>query len=330
MMDRIASKLNRSGRLWTVGGSLLNASLLIAITINPSAYAQAAVTASPLPSPDSLAFEVASVRQNKTDEKPSMNVSPTTGDSFTPTGGLYAARNIALVSYIAFAYKLTNKQLQAVVTQVPWAMEERFDIEARAEGNPTKDQHRSMMRSVLSQRFQLAVHFETRNVPVFMLVLAKPGKLGPQLRLHSLADPECAAPESAPIPDNTTGGAAEDAEGFAHHPCGAIVRMKPSGPGRMREGARDVPMTLIAAILTGVGNVERPMFDQTGIKGNVDFNLEWGLVRANLPVREAFHPDDSAATFQEALQEQLGIKMLAKKGPADFFIVDHIEQPSPN
>ncbi len=253
-----------------------------------------------------------------------MNVSPTTGEDFTSTGGLYSARNIALVSYISFAYKLTNKQLQSVVAQVPWAMDEHFDIEARAEGDPTKDQYRSMMRSLLAERFHLAVHFETRVVPIFVLVLAKPDKLGPQLRLHAPADPECTAPAPA-----TRGATTEDAEGFPDR-CGAMLRMKPSAPGRMREGARDVPMTLMAAILTGVGNVDRPMFDQTGIKGNVDFSLEWGLVRANVPMGEAFHPDDSAPTFQEALREQLGIRMRAKKGPVDFFLVDHIEQPSPN
>ncbi len=81
------------------------------------------------------------------------------------------------------------------------------------------------------------------------------------------------------------------------------MRMKPRAPGRLRDGGRDVPMTLVAGILTGVGNVDRPMFDQTGIKGNVDFNLEWGLVAANLPGGEEFHAGDSAPTFEQALKE---------------------------
>lgn len=102
-----------------------------------------------------LEFEVASVRPNKSDNKGFMNVNPTGGDNFTPTGGLYVARNIVLVSYISFSYKLTMKQLQSVVSQVPWITEDRFDIEARAEGNPTKDQYRQMMQSLLADRFKL-------------------------------------------------------------------------------------------------------------------------------------------------------------------------------
>ena len=105
-----------------------------------------------------------------------MNVDPTSFDSFTPTGGLYVAKNIALAEFVAFAYKLTNKQLASFESQVPWSLEELFDIEARAEGDPTKDQYRLMMQSLLADRFKLPVHFETRDVQIYALVLAKPGK----------------------------------------------------------------------------------------------------------------------------------------------------------
>jgi uncharacterized protein (TIGR03435 family) len=327
MMNRII----RGRRLRFFGLSLLIACVPVAIATDAARAVHAQVSTVHLSSPtaDKLDFEVASVRQNKTDGKASMNVSPTTGADFSPTGGLYSAKNIVLVSYIAFAYKLTNKQLQSVVSRVPWAMEDRFDIEARAEGNPTKDQYRSMMRSLLAERFKLAAHFETREVPIFALVLAKPEKLGQQLRLHQASDPVCSEPASTPAPGAARGLAEEDAAGFPES-CRGIRRMKPSAPGRLRNGGRDVPMTLVAGILTGVGNVDRPMFDQTGIKGNVDFSLEWGLVAANLPSGEEFHPDDSAPTFEQALKEQLGIKMLRKNGPADFFIVDHVEHPSAN
>ena len=143
-----------------------------------------------------MSFEVASVRQNKTGGKSSMNVDPTSFDSFTPTGGLYVAKNIALAEFVAFAYKLTNKQLASFESQVPWSLEELFDIEARAEGDPTKDQYRLMMQSLLADRFKLPVHFETRDVQIYALVLAKPGKLGPQLRLHRADDLVCAPSQS--------------------------------------------------------------------------------------------------------------------------------------
>jgi uncharacterized protein (TIGR03435 family) len=291
----------------------------------PECQAQSTVAApSPSPKESKLEFEVASGRQNKTNDKASMNVDPTPGDSMIPTGGLYSARNILLVQYIAFAYKLTNRQLQSVVSQVPWVSEDRFDIEARAEGNPTKDQYRLMMRSLLADRFKMAVHFETRQVPVYGLVLAKPGKLGPQLRLHRTDDPVCAA-----SPAVTRGPFPADAEGFPEF-CGGPVNMKPSAPGRMKDGGRDVPMSRFAAILTGVGVVDRPMVDQTELQGTVDYSLEWIQVAANVPFGAEFHPDESAPTFEEALKQQLGIKMVPEKGPIDFFIVDHVEHASEN
>jgi uncharacterized protein (TIGR03435 family) len=271
-----------------------------------------------------MSFEVASVRQNKTDGKASMNVDPTSGDSFAATGGLYSARNIVLASYISFAYRLTNKQLQSVVSQVPWVMEERFDIEARAEGNPTKDEYRAMMRSLLEERFKLVAHFETRQVPVYGVVEAKPGQVGPQLRLHRADDAVCLGPPTtarAPFP--------ADAEGFPEF-CGGIVRMKLSAPGRMKGGGRDVSMALIVSNLAGVGVVDRPMVDETGLIGTVDFSLEWRLAAENVPSGQEFHPDEDAPTFAEALKEQLGLKMVPQKGPVEFFVVDHVERPSEN
>ena len=191
-----------------------------------------------------------------------------------------------LVQYIAFAYKLTNKQLQSVVIAGPWTMTTLFDIEARADGNPTKDQYRLMMQSLLAERFKLTVHFETRQVPVYGLVLVKPGKLGPQLRIHQPDDPVCAKPSAARGPE----GFPPAADGFPDF-CGAQVRMKPSAPGRMKLGGRDDPMAQFAAIATtGVGAVDRPVLDQTGL-GNVDFNLEWQVVAANFAPGEEFHPD---------------------------------------
>ena len=131
-----------------------------------------------------LEFEVASVRKNKSEDEASMNISPVLGDGPVPPGNLYLAKNIKLIQFIAFAYSLTQIQLRSLELHVPWTTEDRFDIEARAPGNPTKADYRLMMQSLLADRFKLAVHYETRVVPLFVLVLAKPGKFGPQLRLH--------------------------------------------------------------------------------------------------------------------------------------------------
>jgi bla regulator protein BlaR1 len=327
LSEQTALKLDLSRKLLLLvaGSAAFAIPAWIGIINAPASLAQSPnATLSPSPSGEKLEFEVASVRQNKTNDKASMNVDPTAGDGLIPTGGLYEARNIVLAQYIAFAYKLTNQQLRTMISEVPWVAEDRFDIQARAEGNPTKDQYRLMMQSLLVDRFKMSVHFETRQVPLYGLVLARPGKLGPQLRLHRADDPVCTTPAEA-----SRGPAPVDAEGFPER-CGGPQAMKPTSPGRMRSGGRDVPMSRFAAILTGVGVVDRPMQDETGLQGTVDYNLEWIQAAANVASGADFHPDESAPTFDEALKEQLGIKMASHKGPVNFFIIEHLEHPSDN
>jgi uncharacterized protein (TIGR03435 family) len=276
-----------------------------------------------------MSFDVVSIRQNKTGGKSSMNVDPTPGDNFTPTGGLYVARNVGLAEFVAFAYKLTNKQLQSFESDVPWSLEDLFDIEARAEGNPTKDQYRLMMQSLLADRFKLTVHFETREVPLYALALAKPGKLGPQLRLHRADDPVCAPSPATPLPKPVNRQFAADAEGFPLA-CMGPLGMAPSSPGLFKDGGRDVPMARFAAILTGVGGVDRPMVDETGIEGTVDYFLEWKQGGDTARVDAGSDPGAPGPTFEQALKQQLGIKMVSQKGPVEFFVVDHLEHPSAN
>ena len=96
--------------------------------------------------------------------------------------------SFTLWTYISFADKLTAsmQQKRALLTRLPkWFDTDFFEIEARAEGNPTRDQMRLMMQSLLSERFKLTVHFESPVVPVLALTIVKPGKPGPKLRPHA-------------------------------------------------------------------------------------------------------------------------------------------------
>lgn len=185
-----------------------------------------------------------------------------------------------------------------------------------------------MMQSLLADRFKLIVHYETRAVLLYVLVLAKPGRLGPQLRLHQAGDPVCAksaeALPSAPRPPTEV-----DAAGFPQA-CGGPWSMKPSAAGRIKSGGRGVSMTRFAAIMTGVGVVDRPMVDQTGLKGTIDYILEWRRAAEQVAPGTRLEPDEDAPTFQDALKEQLGIRMVSRKGPTELFSVDHIEKPSEN
>ncbi len=145
-----------------------------------------------------MEFDVASVKLDTaapSAETMHSNVSLTVGDVYSPNGGLLRATDFLLDDYLTFAYKMTSSQLTSLRPQLPkWAVTNRFDIEARAQGNPTKDQMRLMMQSLLADRFKLAFHYETRQLPVFKLVLLKPGKTGPQLQPHPADSPCSSAP----------------------------------------------------------------------------------------------------------------------------------------
>ena len=83
--------------------------------------------------------------------------------------------------YITFAYKLAlaREQLQAMLAGLPkWLGTDVFEIKAKAEGNPTKDQMRLMLRSLPADRFRLKIHFESREMPVYALVLASRASSG--------------------------------------------------------------------------------------------------------------------------------------------------------
>jgi len=253
-----------------------------------------------------MAFDVASVRPNKTGDAPYSNFPLGPGDVYGASGGFFKATGLPLITYLGFAYKITGEQRKYLLPQLPsWATTDRFDIEARAPGNPTKDQMRLMMRALLADRFKLAVHNETREIPVFALVPVRPGKSGPELRPH---------PDQSSCPPV--------ADGIQ---CGGLFVLPPREPGRQRVGARNVSLELIARTLTDMGNLGRPVLDRTGLTGTFDFSLEWTPDSGVNPA-----PDTSGPPFQEALKEQCGLKLESQKGPFELMIVDRLEQPSEN
>jgi uncharacterized protein (TIGR03435 family) len=276
----------------------------------------AGVAGAPAAAAEKPEFEVASVKPNKSDAPPSANNPLGPGNVYSPYGGFFQASNFPLYTYILFAYRIMGNQEQFLRPQMPgWVMTDRFDIQARAEGNPDKDQMRLMMRSLLADRFKLAIHFETRQVPVFALVLSKAGKTGPTLRPHP-DDFPCST-----VPDPSQNPVAGQFPAL----CGGLFSLPPGTPGRQRFGARNVTMGFIANQLSAMGQLERPAIDRTGLGGNFDFALEWAPEsRADL------QPDESGPTFLEALKDQLRIKLESQKGPAEVIIFDHVEHPSDN
>src|SRR5215831_16409494 len=135
-------------------------------------------------------FEIASVKSNQTDA-PGTTIFPLgPGDAYAANGGRFRATNQALITYLRFAYRLGPNDL---LDLPKWVYDERFDIEAKANGESTKDQMRSMMRALLKDRFKLVVHTEQQSQAIFDLELAKPGQTGPKLRAHR-TDEDCTSP----------------------------------------------------------------------------------------------------------------------------------------
>ena len=293
-----------------------------------------------------LEFEVASVRQDKGNNPPHSTFSLDNGnvyfavdqdDVLGPSGGYFSASNFALVRFIIFAYNLPGTQELALrfnywpglSSNAPeWVKNDHFDIEARAEGKPTKDQVRQMMRSLLEDRFKLAVHTETRQASVFALVLEKPGKTGPHLQPHP-ADDSCTATATGETPGAAAPAAKAATRGELPVVCGVIAHLPPSAPGRARFGGRGVTMAMLASSLptqTGMATLPRPVFDETGLSGTFDFSLEWALEQDG----PGGQPNDSGPSFLEALEDQFGMKLVPQKGPVDVMVIDHVEHPTEN
>jgi uncharacterized protein (TIGR03435 family) len=230
--------------------------------------------------------------------------------------------------YLKFAYKITDNQEQFLLPQLPnWVTTTSFDIQGTAQGNPTKDQMRLMMQSLLADHFRLAIHYETRQVPVFELLVNQPGTLGPLLQRHA-DDSPCPTTFRSPSPTDPP----QTIDSRFPATCGGLMGMNPSAPGRFRAGARNVPMELIASSMTGgASGLDRPVLDRTGLTGKFDFAMEFSPQPAVPSAPGAnFRPDPTGPTFMEALKEQLGLKLEPRTGPFDVLVIDNVEEPSPN
>jgi bla regulator protein blaR1 len=287
---------------------------------------KAAQTMGSQPARSPLAFDIASIRPDKSTGRPKSDFPIGPGRPYTPRGGIFRSTHVSLFQYIGFAYQLTHSQMEYLAQHVPdWVTTEGFDITARSEGKPSKDQLRLMMRSLLADRFKLAIHKQDRQVPVLALVLAKSGTTGPYLLPHS-SDPPC--PNAAPPAE-----ARETVSGGFPLACHGIVALPPSVSGRMRVGARDVSLSYIADSLSGspAADLGLPLIDGTGLAGKFDFALEWSPeLHGPLPPDETFHPDLSGPGFREALREQLGLKLQSRKGTVAVFVIDRVDRPTPN
>jgi uncharacterized protein (TIGR03435 family) len=172
-----------------------------------------------------------------------------------------------------------------------------------------------LMTNLLKDRFRMVSHTETREMPVYNLVLARSDKrLGPSLKETSA---ECRAaveaglaapqPGASPPPAPTASGGCP--------PPGLNI-------GLLSQGG--IEMTILTQSLTQL--VGRPVIDRTGLTGRYDYTLKWmpepGLGPPGPPV------DPDAPNIFTAVQEQLGLKLESARGPVEVVVIDRLEKPT--
>ena len=258
-----------------------------------------------------LKFEVASVKPN------------TSGDFRTTmqvlAGGRFTATNVPALSLIRYAYQRQDFQLAG---SPRWAEnEDRFDIAAKAEGDAAVDQIRLMIQTLLADRFKFIAHHETRELPLYALVVSRSdGRLGPQLRR---ATADCLG-ASAPSPGPFLPPTVDRSCGFIGAGPGTAL-----SSGRSSAAFRGVTMEGFARFLAPA--LGRGVIDKTGLTGyfdgDFDSTIEFGPPPPPPGVPDPFDRQAFPTIFT-VVQEQLGLKLDSQKGPVDVLVIDRVEKPT--
>jgi bla regulator protein BlaR1 len=265
------------------------------------------------------AFEVVSIKPDRTGSgRVMININPS---------GRFNAENVTLKFLLQEAYGVKDSQISGAPA---WLDSEHYDIEAKPEDAMVEAQRKMgeeerhaqlllMLQSMLADRFKLTVHHETKDLPLYVLVVAKSGS-----KLHeSAVTQEDMDPPDPPKPNGPQ----------ARH----SIRMM--GRGDLSISGEGLDM--FAQVLSR--QIGRLVVNKTGLKGNYDFTLKWtpdegqgkmfagpkdpGDGRAG----EAAPPADaSGPSIFTALQEQLGLKLESQRGPVETIVIDHVEKPSGN
>ena len=274
-----------------------------------------------------ISFDVASVKANHNAldaDPPRSNFALGPGNVYVKNGGYFSAANQPFTVYFGFAYRLMANERELVLPQLPeWASTERFDIQGRSPGHDTKDEMRLMMRSLLAERFKLKFHYETRQVPVYAAVLAKPGVTGPMLQPHPAAA-TCSTTDPHPVTAADLPASMAKLIDAMPNLCGGLFPIPSTSQGTRRMGARDITMGFFVNSFSLYGDLGKPTIDRTELKGTYDIAMEWSN-EDKLPNGEPAGP-----SFQEALKQQLGLKLESQKGPIQVMIIDHLERPAGN
>jgi uncharacterized protein (TIGR03435 family) len=255
------------------------------------------------------AFDVASVKPAPPDEA--------LGYRFEP-GGRMVVSHFRLADLMLIGWHILPFQ---VVGGPAWAYSETYDIEAKAAGNPDSDQSRIMLQSLLADRFHLALYRDTRELPMYALVTAKKGAR-PAAGLVRAKEGDC-TPASQDFPQPPL-----DAGKPAYCRVTQQFRRQDNGAPSVQLRGYGVTLSMLARSLAST--VYQQVEDNTGIAGNYDVNMDYAPYNENDNDSLTPKPDTGVQSLFTALQEQLGLKLEARKGPVEVLVIDRAERPSGN
>ena len=249
--------------------------------------------------PTSLAedrFSVISVKQNRSGDP---RVSLEGG-----VRGRYGATNVPAVLLLRAAHRVQPTQ---IVGLPGWAAADRWDVVATIpDGPPTGDRQMALLRNMLKDRFNLAFHVETRELPVYALVVArggpKPGLRPSAIDCDALFAGRVAAPPGA-------------------RPCGLSIDQ--AGGMRMVSTGQQMP----GFVGPLAGFTDRLIVDRTGLKDTYEFELRW-TPDAGAGIPGPVDPDTPG--LFTALEEQLGLRLEPARAQVEVMVIDRFERPTEN
>ena len=295
----MAHNLNFAKKL-LMGTAAVAAPILIGVMQTPRLEAQS------LPE-TRLAFEVASIKLNKSEGPGKFGVAVHPGGKLTAVG-------TPVYMLIANAYNVSF-QSPRLAGGPQWIRSERYDIEAAAERlaipsdmppRQQRDRLRLMLQTLLADRFKLVIRRETREIPVYTLVVAKNG---PKLQKSTLEDKDCA-----------------DEFGNGGVRCHAFS----GGMGRGLDGTAVNMADMVAFVENWA---DRPLLDKTGIQGLFDIKTEGWVPLIPRPVTPGGNDEGFSDPTRPTLYmvfDRLGLKMESQRAPVERYIIDSVERPIAN
>jgi len=291
---KMSADFNSIAGTWTQGNTPLPLNLARAtketaweIPAPPPPPKQMAADADP-------SFDVATIKPN--------NSGATSLQGLTINGRDFKTVNSSLADLIKFAY---NVQIKQIVGAPDWIDKDRYDIAGTPDqdGAPNIVQLRTMIKKLLTDRFQLKFHNEQREMSAFVLSV---GKDGPKLKPTQLSGSLGSLPNIG-------------------------MRPGPSGPIMVLANATISDLTAFLQLLV----LDRPVVDHTGLTGRYDINVAFtpddSLFNGHMPpfpkIADGVEP---APSLFDAFQQQIGLKLTAEKTQVDVIAVDHVEKPSAN